>query len=106
MPTLQEQFLEKYNQLPKNLQEALISRESARLIYEAAEKEGVLPGVSRIAEVTGDVMMGFVPITQFRQKIQDGLGINEEKARRIAAVIRDKIFMGVADSLRKIHGLK
>ena len=102
----QEQLLEKFNALPKNLQETLISYESADVIYETAQKEGVLDGVSMIAEITGDVMMGLVPITKFRQKIQDGLGINEEKARRIAGVIRDKIFMQVKDELRVIHGLK
>jgi len=75
----QEQLLEKFNALPKNLQETLISYESADVIYETAQKEGVLDGVSMIAEITGDVMMGLVPITKFRQKIQDGLGINEEK---------------------------
>lgn len=102
----QEQYLQKYNQLPRNLQNTMISYESANVIYETAEKEGILPQVSIIAEIAGDVMMGLVPITQFRQKIQDELGITEEKARRIAGAIRDKIFMQVKDELRKIHGLK
>jgi len=105
MPTAQEQFLNRYNKLPKNLQEAIISCESADVIYKTAEKEGVLQRVSTIAEITGDVMMGIVPITQFRQKIQGELGVEEDKARRIAEVIRDKIFMEVKDELRRIHNL-
>lgn len=106
MPTEQEQFLEKYNQLPQDVQEAMISSQTAQIIYETAEEQGLLNEVSRIAEITGDVMMGIVPITKFKQTIQSELNVEEDKARRIAQVVRDKIFLKIVDSLRKIHNLQ
>lgn len=105
MPSTQEQFLKRYDELPKDLQEALIDFESARVIYEIAETEGLIERVSSIAEITGDVMMGLAPITQFRQIIQDELSIDEAKARRIAGFIRDNIFSKVVESLRAIHNI-
>ena len=80
--------------------------ETANTIHETAEKEEVLPSVSVLAEITGDVMLGILPITDFRGAIQAVLGIDEKKARRIAQTIRDKVFEGIADSLRKIHKLE
>lgn len=106
MPTNQNTFWEHYNKLPPDVQEAMITMESANVIYETAKSEHLLPKVSRLAEITGDVMLGILPIMQFRQAIQDELGIEEEKARRIAKAVRDKIFLKIVDSLRRIHNLK
>jgi len=106
MSTTQEQFWQQYNTLPKDVQEVMIAIETANLIHETAEKEQVLPQVSLLAEITGDVMLGVLPITEFRQAIQEELDVDEEKARRIAQAIRDKVFAGIADSLRKIHKLE
>lgn len=106
MPIEPEQFLEKYNQLPQDVQEIMIDFQSAQVIYETAQEQGLLQAVSRIAEITSDVMMGFVPITKFKQTIQSELNVEEGKARIIAQVIRDKIFLKIVDSLRKIHNLQ
>jgi len=106
MPTNQKILGERYDKLPPDVQEAMIAMESANIIYETAKSEGLLPKVSHLAEITGDVMLGILPITKFREAIQSGLGIEEEKARRIAQNIRDKIFLKIADSLRRIHKLE
>lgn len=101
----QDQYWEQYYQLPKDIQEAMISMDSADVIYQTAEKEGILVKVSLLAEITGDIMRGALPIIKFKETIQTELQIDEEKSRRIAQAIRDKVFAGIADSLRKIHGL-
>lgn len=84
----------------------MIAAGTADVIRETAEQEGVLPRVSVLAEITGDVMLGVLPITEFRGAIQEKLGVEEEKARRIAQAIRERVFTDIADSLRKIHKLE
>jgi hypothetical protein len=106
MPQEQDNALTRLNTLPKDVQEAIFAEETANAIYETAEKERVLPNVSVLAEITGDVMLGMLPIAKFREGIQIGLGVDEQKARRIAEQIRDKVFQKIAQSLRKIHNLK
>jgi hypothetical protein len=105
MEELDQQALEQYYQLPKDIQDAMISDDSASAVYQTAEREGILDKVSLLAEITGDVMRGALPITQFKTTLQKDLRVDEEKARRIAEQIRDKIFLKIAQSLRKIHGL-
>lgn len=105
-PPQEDNALSYYNKLPKDVQEAMFAQETANAIQEIAEREGVFPQVSLLAEITGDVMLGILPIIQFRQAIQEKLPVGEEKARRIAQTIRDKVFAGIADSLRKVHNLQ
>ncbi len=106
MPQEQDNALTRFNTLPKDVQEAMFAEETANAIHETAEKEGGLPQVSLLAEITGDVMLGILPITKFRGAIQEGLKVDEEKARRIAQQIRDRVFQKIAQSLRKIHKLE
>jgi hypothetical protein len=98
--------LEEYNRPPKDIQQAMVSEDSANAIYETAQREGILDKVSLLAETTGDVMRGALPITQFRTALQTNLGVDEQKARRIAEQIRDTVFQKIAGSLRKIHNLE
>lgn len=80
--------------------------ETAKNIHQAAKKEGVLLQVSLLAEITGDVMLGILPLTHFTEAVQVGLGVNEKKARKITKTIDDKIFANIEDSLQKIHSGK
>ena len=52
------------------------------------------------------ILAGIVPITLLRETLEEELQIDEERARKIAMEIRDKIFMQVQDELRKIHNLE
>lgn len=97
---------DKVDGLPKDAQDVFFSPDTAETIHEAAKDEHILPRVSMLAEITGDVILGILPITQFRQTIQEELEVDEEKARRIAQKVRDKIFVKISGSLRKIHKLE
>lgn len=96
---------DKVDSLPKDAQDVFFSVDTAEKIHKAAKDEQILPRAYMLAEITGDVILGMLPITQFRQTIQEELEVDEEKARRIAQTIRDKIFGKIPDSLRKIHKL-
>lgn len=96
---------EMYYKLPQSVRDALFSDNTSQMIFSIAKSEGLLPHSEKLAEITGDVMLGILPITRFRETLQDKLNIDEEKARRVAKGVRDKIFMPIAQELRKVHNL-
>lgn len=102
----QQELWTKLDTLPRDVRELFFSAETSDIIYNIATKWDVLSKVSALAEITGATIIGILPMQQFRQMVQDGLEVDEKKARAIATDIRDKIFSKVAESLRKIHSLR
>jgi hypothetical protein len=92
--------------LPKDLRHAFYSSETSDTIRKIATEYDVLEGVDVLAEITGSVMIGLIPITDFRKSLEDNLFVDEVKARNIANAVRELIFKDIAASLRKVHNLK
>ncbi len=101
-----EQLLEAYNKLPKALQDAIISVDSAKIIREIGEKHKLmLDNVGELADETGLVMLGFTSPNQFIPNLAQRLNIDRNLAKEIAEEINSQVFFPVREQLKKIYGI-
>ena len=101
-----EQLWEKFDALPEKVKDIILAPKTVELLDSIVKENGVpMERGIRLARYTDFILAGIVPITLLRETIQEELQIDEERARKIAMEIRDKIFMQVQDELRKIHNL-
>ena len=100
-----EEAWKKFDSLPETVKDAILAPKNLETVYLIAKKNDVLNKVGTILQYVHLILTGIVPITLFRETLEEELQIDEERARTIAIEIRDKIFMQVKDELRKIHGL-
>ncbi|QQG42709.1 MAG: hypothetical protein HYW15_00580 [Candidatus Giovannonibacteria bacterium] len=102
----QEEIIAKYQELPEDLQKALVSSFFSNAITDAGKKFGLaIDKIGELAEETGFVMLGVTPPSEYVKNLTGRLGVAPEKARAIAEEINQKVFQPVRESLKKIHGL-
>jgi len=101
----QEQIWGKFDLLNGKLQVILLDPRTVDTLEEIAQNNGVPNKSGKIVRYATFILGGIIPITLLRETLEQELNISTESARKIATEIRDKIFMGVAEELRKIHGL-
>jgi len=105
MPThTQEQILEKYKNLPLDVQEAIFSVDTANIIQKISrdnnlnvEKMGIL------ADETGLLMLGITHPNEFIPNLANRLEIDKQTASKIGQEINTQIFAKIRESLKKIH---
>jgi hypothetical protein len=100
-----QELAKRFNELPKKLTGAIVSQQTLDALQSIAKENAVAKDYPKLLRYTTAILFGIVPITLLRETIQEELQIDEERARKIAMEIRDKIFMQVQDELRKIHNL-
>ena len=100
-----ERYIQAFEKAPSPLKEVSASFETAEVIYGLGQKYRAEDKVSIIARLTAYVLVGLMPITQFREKIQTDAGLSLENARAVAGEIRDRVFSRVVEELRMMHGL-
>ena len=101
-----EQIEEIYQKLPEDIKMALFSEVNALFIRQTAAKFHLPPEkIPNLAEMVGDVMIGIIPLTDFKQALQDSLDIDGQMSHAITQEVNFKIFTPIRLSLRKIHGL-
>ena len=101
-----KQAWEKLATLPQKVQDVILAPENLENIYLIAKDNNILNKAQDLVRYVDLVLLGIVPITLLRETLEEELQIDEERARKVAMEIRDKIFMQVKDELREIHGLK
>ena len=102
----QEDIIAKYQDLPEDLQKALVSSSFSNAITEVGKKNGLaIDKVGELADETGLVMLGITSPSDYVKNLVKRLGVEQEKARAIAEEINQKIFQPVRESLKKIHGI-
>ena len=101
-----EQLKEKYNSLPKDVQDALFSDEVAGKIQSISKENNIKDEkMSELADEVGLVMYGITKPKNFIPNLSSRLGIDITIARKIAEEVNSKIFSKIRDSLKKIHGI-
>lgn len=105
MPKLTPQQLKtKYQSLPQDLRDAILSVDSAEIIQDVGKKYGLaIDKVGELADETGMVMLGVTHPKEFIPNLSRRLGVDKNTARRIAEVINSRIFAKVRESLKKVH---
>jgi len=104
MPYPQEQLQKLYTKLPKELQDAVFSEETAEVIGNACEQYGIEDErVPKIAKYVGDVLMGFILPLEFEGAIRKNVELPEVLVKPIASEINRFVFFPVKKQLEQIH---
>jgi len=102
-----EQLWNKFDNLPEKVKDIILAPKTIEILDTIVKENGVpVERGLKLARYVDLVLAGIVPITLFRETLEEELQIDQERARKIAMEIRDKIFMQIKDELRKIHGLE
>lgn len=101
----EQQIKEKFESLPKDVQEAITSSEMEERIFEIAKKNGIQIDESvELVRITGLVMLGLESKSEFVSLVQDALSVDFQKAQDIVVAINEQVFNSIRESLKKIHG--
>lgn len=99
-----EQLDQIYEKLPEELQEAIFSVETADAVYNACMAQNIVDERgNKVAELTGQVLMGLLLPEDFQKSLEKEGGIKKEAATNIARDITRFVFFPVKESLRQLH---
>ncbi len=103
-----EQLWELYENLPKELQEAIFSSENADKIYDICTRNGVNKEdvISEIAKYTGYVLLGVLPPDELQQTLETELQLEGNIAKKIAWEISRFIFLPIKNSLEALYRIE
>lgn len=102
-----EQIGQMYDDLPEDLQEAIFSVETTRIVTELGKKYALaIDKIGDLANETGMVMLGVAHPKDFVANLEMRLEVDKNKAQAIAGDINDLVFRPVRDSLQKINLLR
>ena len=104
-PLTEEQILEKYEQLPDDLKEAIFSVEMTEAIKDIGAKyELAIDKIGALANESGMVMFGATRPKDFVPNLMSRLGVDKNTANKIASDVNSQVFLKVRESLKKLHG--
>lgn len=93
-----------FDELPENIQDAIMSVNSSDAITEISEKYKLhIDQQASLGSETGLVLLGLTDPMEFVNNLSSKLGIDKNIASQIVGEINEKIFVKVKDSLRAIH---
>ncbi len=102
-----QKLKEIYKKLPEDLKEAMSSVDSSEIIQNIGRKHQLT--VDKMGELAGEiglVMLGLTHPRDFISNLSQRLGVDKEKAGKIAEDANGQIFAKVRESLKKIHGIE
>ena len=94
---------EKYKQLPKSVRDALLEDNVPHAIDRAGKSAGIDPAQHAVIAdaIAGLVAQELTP-PQFVDYLKEGLQISYERARKIAATIKQEVFVPTQDELEQL----
>lgn len=102
-----EELFERYRGLPKDVQDAILSVDTAEIIREIGEKyKLMIDKIGELADETGLVMLGFTHPSQYVSHLAERLEMDKAIAKEIAEEINSKVFFPIRENLKKIHGVE
>lgn len=104
---IQEELLNRYEALPQDLKETMMSVETAETIFEIGKKFGLnIEKTGKLAEEIGFVILGVIPSKDFVADLKEILEVDAEKALNVASEINHRIFLKIRDALKTMHGVR
>jgi len=97
-----EQLWKLYEKLPKELQEAVFSVETADNIWSVCENNGI-DAVSEVAKIVGQVLVGVLPPEDFQDVLEKELKLKKDAAKKTAQEINRFIFYPVRTELENLY---
>ena len=99
-----EKIKEIYEKLPEDLKEAIFSVDTANIIRETSTTNGLtIDKMGELADEVGLVIMGITSPSQFAPNLVSRLGVDKETVDKISAVINEKIFSQIRESMKKVQ---
>jgi hypothetical protein len=89
--------------LPEDLRDALLSEETAERIEGICKRYGVGEKTPKIAEYTGQILIGLLPPEELPKALMEELAIEGERAEKISREINRFILFPVKDSLQEFY---
>ena len=104
MTYTKEQLGERFEQLPENVQEAIIAVETAKVVSEVGNKYALhIDQVGELADEIGLVMLGLTKPTDFVTHTIARIGLDRAVAEAIAREVNDQIFLKIRELLQALH---
>lgn len=98
-----EEWWKLYERLPDELKGAIFSPESAEAVFKICERYEILEKHSEIAKYIGRVLLGVLPIEEFRQVLKEEIGLEEKISKEVLHDINRFIFFPVKEALAKLY---
>ena len=99
-----DQIWELYEQLPEELKDAIFSEKTSDEIYMACDKNNVeKEKIPAIAKITGNVMLGILPLEEFRMDLEREIGLQPDTAKKVFAQIHRFVFFPVRNELEQLY---
>lgn len=101
-----QQLREIYIKLPKDVQDAIFSVDSAEIIQAISKKYNLaIDKMGELADETGLVMLGLTHPNNYISNLTQRLNTDKETTRKIAEEINSQIFVKIRESLKKIYSI-
>lgn len=102
-----EQLWPLYEKLPKDLQQAIFSEETAETISDVCTRYGLAEEkISEVAKYTGYVMLGLLPFDEFQKTLKEELKLENDSAEKVALEIFRFVFFPLKENLEALYKIK
>ncbi len=98
-----EEWWKLYEGLPDELKRALFSADNAQALSEICKRYEILDKTSEIAKYLGRVLLGVLPVDEFKIALREELKFDEKLAREVFHDINRFIFLSVKGSLATLY---
>lgn len=93
-----------YEKLPKELQEAIFSEQTAGSISDICTRNGIKDDkVSQIAKYTGYVLLGVLSPSKFQETLEKEASLSPEQTEKVSLEISRFIFLPIKESLHVLY---
>lgn len=100
-----EQLWKLYKDLPGELKEAIFALETVDSVYDICSRNEI-ENVQEVAKCIGYVLLGVLPPDDFQETLKKEIGLDQEKAKKVAQEINRFIFYPVKTALEEIYKIE
>ncbi len=102
-----DQFWKIYPNLPPDIQEAIFSEETAKIVQGLVEQYGLEDQpVAKLGNIVGDVLLGLFNLGQVPARLQQEYALSEELAQKLNGDLQNLIFQPLQGNLKKLNYLQ
>ncbi len=100
-----DQLWKLYKDLPSELKEAIFALETIDSIYDICSRNEI-ENAQGVAKGIGYVLLGVLPPDDFQETLKKDIGLDQEKAKKVAQEINRFIFYPVKPALEEIYKIE
>ena len=90
--------------LPEELKEALFSEKTTEAIFNVCDRNEIEEEkIPQISEYVGRVLLGILPLDDFQKTLEEKLGLNSEKAKKVSSEMFHFVFYPVKEALAVLY---